>query len=74
MNPNWLERQEDLIDDWNGTHGTNEVPVRYWPGVIEGPGKTGMTRPFGAVLMGSTAVVYVYGAGAIALTHVEVRP
>ena len=73
MNDIWLTRQEDLVDDWNGTHGTNEVPVRYWRGLREGASRTGMTRPFGAILLDDTAVVYVYGAGAIALTHIEVQ-
>ncbi|GHJ11191.1 hypothetical protein TPA0907_55580 [Micromonospora humidisoli] len=48
------------------------TPVRYWPGVREGDGRTARTRTQAQLLSGHTAVVWLDGvSGCIALTHIQ---
>lgn len=48
------------------------TPVRYWPLVREGEGRTGTTRSQVEILGGHTLVVWIAGvSGCIALTHVQ---
>ena len=53
----------------------NRVPVgyevRYWKGLREGDGKVGKVSYPAQIMGGHTAVVYISGVGAVALTHVE---
>lgn len=67
---------------WNMRHGEpgardprpTRIPVRYWTGFREGPGRESVTRTE-AQLMGGRAVVWVDGQGScIALSHVEAMP
>lgn len=64
---------------WNMRHGEpgsrdprpTRIPVRYWTGFREGPGRESVTRTE-AQLMGGQAVVWVDGQGScISLSHVE---
>jgi hypothetical protein len=51
------------------------APVRFWTGLIEGPGRTGKTYT-DARIMGGSAVVYVRddagkNIGAVCLSHIK---
>ncbi|KIA72691.1 hypothetical protein ANMWB30_24590 [Arthrobacter sp. MWB30] len=49
------------------------TPVRFWPGMRQGPGLTSTTRGEAWALYCGDAVVKVHGrAGGIYLTHIEV--
>lgn len=59
-------------DAFNARHAVG-APVRYWPGLKEGPGVESMTRTPAQVLGGHTAVVWVNGRpDCIAITHIDV--
>ncbi|MCC5574522.1 hypothetical protein IMZ11_02565 [Microtetraspora sp. AC03309] len=77
MAKNSTARRQSAVDAWNA-HVPVGTPVRYWTGVREGEGKTGVTRSEAYLLgassgqPGHTPVVFVTGAGScIALTHVQ---
>lgn len=53
------------------THTTKGTPVRFWTGIREGEGRTGKLSYDGVYEIGGTPCVYIGGAGAVALTHVE---
>lgn len=56
---------------WNVRHEIG-TPVRYWSGVKEGPGKTGVTTSEAFLLGGHTPSVLIDTCrGCVALTHVE---
>jgi len=58
--------------EWFNQENPIGTPVRYWTGVREGEGQTGVTRTAAHLLGGHTPVVWVTGHPAcIALTHVQ---
>ena len=46
--------------------------VLYWPGWRTGDPKTGVISHDGVYECGGTAVVYIAGRGAVAITHVDI--
>ena len=68
--PPSLEELQHQVDEFNLKYpvGTN---VKYWPGTRHSVPKLGKTWTDARVMGGHTPVVYVEGAGAIALSHVE---
>lgn len=74
------QTRQAVVDLWNANVSVG-TPVRYWTGVREGDGKTGVTRSEAYLLgasngqPGHTPVVFVEGEGScIALTHVQPTP
>lgn len=58
------------VERWNKAHPIG-TPVRFWPGIREGEGRTSRTRTE-AHLLNDNAVVWIEGwAGFIHLSHVE---
>lgn len=66
--------QATLVRKWNERFPVG-TRVRYWTGLREGIGKTGLTETQAQLLSGHTAVVWVEGcSGCVALSHVEQIP
>jgi hypothetical protein len=64
---------EAAVKVWNETHSIG-TPVRYWPGVMEGPGVESVVRSEAWIMPSGHAVAKVEGyAGGIALTHIGYR-
>ena len=67
-------RAENALLKWNDAH-LMIVPVRFWTGAKEGPGRMGKTYSK-ATIVGGSAVVYIRdesgkNVGCVCLTHVE---
>ena len=58
------------VENWNLKHAP-EYQARYWTFLREGEGKVGTVYTKAYLLGGHTPVVYIRGAGAVSLTHVE---
>ncbi|TIX28783.1 hypothetical protein [Mesorhizobium sp.] len=69
MQPSGKEMQ-DACDRFNERHAVGDI-IRCWTGLREGEPRERRIRYPACILSGHTAVVYVYGVGAIALTHVK---
>ena len=66
-----MNKERKRADDFNSRYPVGTL-VRYWTGLREGEGKTGVTITRAEVLSGHTAVVWIEGCtGCIALTHVK---
>lgn len=63
-------QRKRVVDDWNKKHQP-QYEVRYWTGAKVGPAKVGTVYSYAELLGGHTPVVYISGAGAVALSHVE---
>lgn len=73
VTPEQHETMQAAVDWWNRDNPVG-TPVDFWPGFREGPGRRTVTRSVAWVMPSGSAVVMVEGyAGAIALTHVDVR-
>lgn len=62
---------EGVVASWNILYPVG-TPVRYWPAIRRGDGRTGVTRAPASLLGGHTPIVWIEGASsAIALTNVQ---
>lgn len=64
-------KMQSMCDKFNDRHPPG-AKVEYWTGPREGVGKSGVVASGGACILGGhTAVVYIVGAGCVALSHVQ---
>jgi hypothetical protein len=68
-----LRKLQAECDAFNATHKVGDE-VQFWTGPREGDPRTGDIRAAAYVLGQHTPVVFIAGAGAVALTHVQDPP